>query len=199
MTYKPMKGNCARAHDRRTREGFYTKYINGLGLDIGCAQRIRSISQDAQLWDMQTTPGGDATFMKGVPDDTYDYVMASHILEHLDDVETALKNWLRITKPGGHLIVCIPERDLFECKKELPSKWNKFHKWYFKLDEAEPPVTLNFTDVITSTLGDSADVEYIQVCDELWDPVTRHAPGKTVRDDVGEFQIEAVVRKKDKQ
>jgi len=193
MSHRPTHGNCARAHNRRQREGFYDKYIIGTGIDIGCAQRYRSVSYDADLWDLHsTTLRGDATYMDGIADNTYDYVMASHILEHLENPAEALRNWLRITKEGGYLIVCVPERDLFECKKELPSDYNRYHVWYFKADQEEPPVTINLTALISLTLDPHIEIEYIKVCDENWDPYNR--PYQKV-DPVGEFQIEAVIQK----
>ena len=34
----------------------------------------------------------------GVKDETYDFVYSSHTLEHINDIYTALKNWIRILK-----------------------------------------------------------------------------------------------------
>ena len=195
---RPRKGNNSRAFDRRVREGFYEKYIVGKkGIDIGCAKRAYSISSEVQLWDLKTNPGGDATYMDSIDGHEYDYVLASHILEHLDDPKTAIKNWFRILKTGGHLIVCVPERDLFELKKELPSDFSRHHKWYFKLDQEDPPVTLSLKKIIKSSLPKNAKIEYIKVCDEKWNPeVKERTPKMTALDwPQGEFQIEAVIKK----
>ncbi|MGC5376479.1 methyltransferase domain-containing protein, partial [Salmonella enterica] len=87
--------------------GFFDKYIKGTGVDLGVG-RIDSIygadpvHPDVQQWDKDD---GDATFMESVADNTYDYVHASHILEHIENPYLALRNWLRILKPGGYLIV----------------------------------------------------------------------------------------------
>jgi len=43
---------------------------------------------------------------------TYDVVIARHVLEHcLDTVET-LREWKRVLKPGGRLIIAVPDEDL---------------------------------------------------------------------------------------
>jgi len=39
---------------------------------------------------------------------SFDVLIASDVLEHICDEGAALRNWLRILKPGGHLLVCVP-------------------------------------------------------------------------------------------
>ena len=192
---RPSRGNNARAHDRRLREGFYDKYIVGKGLDIGCGERVRSIHPKAEMYD-QKLGSGDATFMEDVKDDSYDYVMASHILEHIKDCDTAVKNWYRVVKPGGHLIIAVPERDLFELKKELPSDHNRYHVWYWKEDEAEEPVTLSLREVLGKAVGHE-NIVYTKTCSEGWEPQPADRTKEMEQKDnpVGEFQIEAVIRK----
>lgn len=41
-------------------------------------------------------------------DETYDYVIASHVLEHFFDPAKTLKEWLRVVKPGGYVFVILP-------------------------------------------------------------------------------------------
>lgn len=41
-------------------------------------------------------------------DSTYDFVFASHVLEHISDDKKALKEILRILKPGGIAILSVP-------------------------------------------------------------------------------------------
>ena len=43
-----------------------------------------------------------------LPDDSYDLIIASDVLEHLEDEQAALKAWCRILRPNGVLLVFVP-------------------------------------------------------------------------------------------
>ena len=83
-------------------------------------------------WDLGD---GDATFMESVKDETYDFVHSSHCLEHLLDPEKGLRNWFRILKPGGYLVVIVPDEDLYE-QGVFPSTFNADHKWTFTISKS---------------------------------------------------------------
>lgn len=40
--------------------------------------------------------------------DSFDVVIASHVLEHLEDARAALEDWMRVLRPGGLLILGVP-------------------------------------------------------------------------------------------
>ncbi len=42
------------------------------------------------------------------PREAFDVVIASHVLEHLENAETALGDWYRLVRPGGALIIGVP-------------------------------------------------------------------------------------------
>lgn len=42
------------------------------------------------------------------PDNSFDRVIASHVLEHIYHPHLALKEWIRVLKPGGTLSILIP-------------------------------------------------------------------------------------------
>lgn len=62
-------------------------------------------------------------------DGSIDAVFSSHLLEHLDDPEKALKEWWRVIKVGGHLVLYLPHRDLYPNSPK--DGGNKDHKWNF--------------------------------------------------------------------
>ena len=42
------------------------------------------------------------------PDDSFDVVIASHIIDHLENASGALRDWYRVLRPGGVLILGVP-------------------------------------------------------------------------------------------
>lgn len=54
---------------------------------------------------------GEATELTRESDNSRDFVLASHVIEHVANPLRALREWLRITKPGGRMVLVIPHRD----------------------------------------------------------------------------------------
>jgi SAM-dependent methyltransferase len=50
----------------------------------------------------------EGTDISAVPSSTYDFVLSSHNLEHFANPVKALKEWKRITRPHGALILVLP-------------------------------------------------------------------------------------------
>ncbi|HWB74517.1 MAG TPA: class I SAM-dependent methyltransferase [Nannocystaceae bacterium] len=68
-------------------------------------------------WEMREW--ADATSLP-LPSGAFDLVTASHVLEHLDDDHAALAELVRITRPGGHVLIILPANErLFEGSKHL--------------------------------------------------------------------------------
>lgn len=44
---------------------------------------------------------------------SFDFVMAAHVLEHLPEPQRALNEMIRVLKPGGMLFVCVTRRSIF--------------------------------------------------------------------------------------
>lgn len=112
-----------------------TRYLRGEGIDIGGGddglayyQELFPLVTSIRNWDRAD---GDAQLMQTVSDETYDFVHSSHCLEHVADPYEAFSNWIRITKPGGHIITTIPDEDLYEqghwpsvmCPNEHQTSW----------------------------------------------------------------------------
>jgi predicted SAM-dependent methyltransferase len=51
----------------------------------------------------------DAAQLAGFADESLDFVIANHVLEHLEDPIGALKNALRVIRPGGILLLTLPD------------------------------------------------------------------------------------------
>lgn len=173
----------SKSHERRVKEGFYDNYCKGKGIDIGYGND--PLKGCLSGWDLIN---GDAQYLRGIKDETFDYVYSSHCLEHVNDVRVALKNWFRIVKTNGYLIIAVPDRDLYEKKRELPSMWNWDHKHMFLLGSKDTSGVKDIIEEIRCSLS-NYKIEYAKVCSE----------GHTILEaDIhsdGEYQIEIVIQK----
>jgi ubiquinone/menaquinone biosynthesis C-methylase UbiE len=179
-------GETCKSHARRWKEGWYERYAPDhlSGIDIGCAHD--PLNHTFRRWDI-IFGDGDAMIMEGVPDNQFHTVYASHILEHVLDPVIALRNWHRIVRPGGHLIVCVPHRDLYEKKKFLPSNWNSDHKTFWLPQMDEPPDTRGLYETIYKAIPHARLIS-LKVLDEGWASNGDAHSG-------GEYSIEAIIKK----
>jgi len=188
------KAVMRRLHDSR----FVSRYFVGNGIDIGCGSdsvemysELFPLMKDVTPWDLAD---GDAQLMAGVQDNKFDFVHSSHCLEHMIDPIDALKNWFRILKPEGHLVILVPDEDLYEMGT-FPSVNNPDHKWTFTLWKETSWCTksINVTDLV-KVLGESAEVIKL----ELLDATHRHLLPQIDQTltPIGECAIEIVIRKR---
>jgi SAM-dependent methyltransferase len=53
----------------------------------------------------------EASDLGMIPDSTYDFVLASHVIEHVANPIKALAEWSRVTRDDGVMIVVVPHKD----------------------------------------------------------------------------------------
>jgi SAM-dependent methyltransferase len=51
----------------------------------------------------------DASNLSSIADHSYDFILSSHNLEHFANPVKALQEWKRVTRPGGGLILVLPD------------------------------------------------------------------------------------------
>lgn len=51
----------------------------------------------------------EATELRNILDNSYDFLISSHSLEHTSNPIKALKEWIRVTKPSGAMIIVLPD------------------------------------------------------------------------------------------
>jgi len=180
---KSSKGETAKAHERRLRDGFFEKFCQGKGLDIGYGGD--PVAPSVRGWDFEH---GDAQYMNGLDDESFDFVYSSHLLEHLPDIDAALTNWNRVLKPGGFLLLYLPHRDLYEKKAALPSRFNHDHVRYFLPQNDEAPDTVGLEQLVNKKFPEH-ELIYCRTCDEGY-----INPGDDLPSE-GEFSIELVLKK----
>lgn len=190
---------CSKSINRRLADSrFVRKYFVGEGIDIGGKPDPLSIYQEffplmthVKTWDIED---GDAQFLKTVGDGAYEFVHSSHCLEHLHDPVEGLKNWLRVVKEDGYLIITIPDEDLYE-QGEFPSTFNLDHKWTFTLFKPTSwsNRSINVLDMVKE-LGGSAAVEKVELLDSNYRyRLPRYDQTLTP---VAECGIEIIIRKR---
>lgn len=120
-----MGAETSKAQRRRVRDGdTWFRILRGQGIDVGSGT---DPLPGARPWDVSD---GDGTLLAGVPDNSQDFVHSSHCLEHLADPLLALRHWLRVVKPGGFVVVLVPDEDMYE-QGRWPSIFNSDHKHSF--------------------------------------------------------------------
>lgn len=190
---------CSKSITRRLADSnFINRYFAGNGIDIGgkpdplvLYRELFCRMGQVKTWDWED---GDAQIMVGVPDGKYDFVHSSHCLEHLVDPREGLKNWLRVVRPGGYLVVTVPDEDLYE-QGVFPSTFNRDHKWTFTIfkHKSWSNRSLNILDLVRD-LGEDAELVRVEQLSATYRfELPRYDQTLTP---VGECGIECVIRKR---
>jgi len=186
---------ASKARERLQKEGKFETWIHGDVLDIGAGPD--PITPTARVWDLDD---GDAQRLGTVPDASYDTVFSSHCLEHMRNVDEALGTWWRVLRPGGHLVLLVPDEDLYE-QGICPSIFNPDHKWSFSIhkDRSWSPVHVNLLEALERL--PNHELLSVRVIDTAYDYSRRVVDGDPVDQTVGDAEaaIEAVVRKVDRE
>jgi SAM-dependent methyltransferase len=136
-------------------ETFARTYFSGTVLDIGCGPDV--VVPAARPFDLEH---GDANrILDFLPAESFDCVHSSHCLEHMIDPPRAIEQWWALVRPGGFLIVVVPEEDLYE-QGVWPSHFNPDHKATFRLDRPSSwsPVSYDI-QALVAVLPQSSVVE----------------------------------------
>jgi SAM-dependent methyltransferase len=78
----------------------------------------------------------DGSALAPVADRSYDFVLSSHNLEHFANPVKALKEWQRVTRPGGALILVLPHyRMTFDHRRTPTSVDHMFEDYAMNVGE----------------------------------------------------------------
>lgn len=147
-------------------------WLCGEGLDVGCGDD--PVLPTVERFDKAD---GDANDLSRYVTKSYDFVFASHVLEHMEDPRHALEEWLSVVRPGGHLVVIVPDEDLYE-QGSFPSVFNDDHKHTFTISKTRSwsPVSVNVLDLVR---GLDAEVISVELQDHGYDRrLLRHSPSR---------------------
>lgn len=190
---------CSKSIYRRmTSPNFMNKYFVGVGIDIGGGSD--SLAKYSYVFPLIISVknfdkiDGNALNMSDYSDNDFDFVHSSHCLEHLDDPFQGLQNWLRIIKPGGHLIVTVPDEDMYE-QGIFPSTWSNEHKWTFTVFKkcSWSEKSINLLDLLTR-LND-VKIEKIELLNATYNNSISERVDQTYDSLITESCIEFVIQK----
>ena len=82
----------------------YARYEN-------CAQHLR----------------GDAQDLRWFRDGSLDWIYSSHVLEDFEDTRSVLDEWLRVLRPGGYLVLYLPDEQTYRSHCRRRGKTPNIH------------------------------------------------------------------------
>jgi len=100
------------------------KHCQGAGIDVGAGLWPLPGAVPVDIW---RGPGARTTISE-IPDGSQDFVFSSHCLEHNEDWQNLLKNWIGKLKPGGAVFLYLPHPECGVWEVGSPFVGNE-HKW----------------------------------------------------------------------
>jgi predicted SAM-dependent methyltransferase len=129
-------------------------YCEGYGVDLGfggepvlnASIRVDMPTPYTKVGDYPVQLGGDAADLKWFRDGALDYVFSSHVLEDFEDTEKVLREWLRVLRPAGRLVLYCPDEQRYRkhCR-ETGQSYNANHR--------QPDFSLGFVKDALKRLG----------------------------------------------
>ncbi len=124
---------ASKSHEARLASGFVQTYLSGAHiLDIGYKgyqENVLPVVPHAIGVELDY-PGYDGRTLP-FDDNSQDTVFSSHCLEHIDDFADVLRDWFRVIRIGGFIVIMVPHQFLYEKRVTLPSRFNADHKRFY--------------------------------------------------------------------
>lgn len=92
--------------------------------------------------------------------ESLDFVHASHLLEDFEDWNPLLMEWTRVLKSGGHLIILVPEKDIWDAALKAGQPPNCSHRHEARVGELTTYAERHGLKVIEDRLTNQFDGDY---------------------------------------
>src|SRR4051812_34255748 len=174
---------CRKTNALRSAE-FAERFLSGRIIDIGAGRDL--VAPGAEPFDVEH---GDANRILDYRErESYDCVHSSHCLEHMFNPAEALAQWWGLVKPGGHLIVVVPEENLYE-QGYWPSLFNPDHKASFRLGGSNSwsPVSNDIAELCAALPGGEVIAAEVQAAGYSEKVRARVRPATPLRRKVSRF------------
>lgn len=100
--------------------------LTGVDLDEHALEHRRSVTRDLDVGIVGTICDRDI-----VPSEQFDIVYSAYVLEHIDGAVTALENFVEWARPGGLIVMWLPNRNSVYAwmARHTP---HRFHIWVYR-------------------------------------------------------------------
>lgn len=150
-----------------------TSYLKGNGCDVGSGgmpviRNCVSIDLPQEQYDSYTSKtypneliqyrgyGTDLPFKDGV----LDFCYSSHLLEDYLDWWPPLREWTRVVKPGGYLIILVPDQERWQAALRRGQPPNCSHRHEARVGELSEYAPKLGLEVIEDRLCDPVGLDY---------------------------------------
>jgi SAM-dependent methyltransferase len=127
---RPVGFESRKSYAARCASGFWDRFLPGpvvvdVGYRGGIADAVPIV--DGAVGIERGSPeynGFNLPFNSGSVDSLY----ASHVIEHLLSADAYLKEWFRVLREGGFMVLAVPHAHLYERRLTVPpSRWSPEH------------------------------------------------------------------------
>lgn len=119
-----LEAGCATGIGARLFRAEGARRVVGLDYSSDALERARAATSDQRIefqqWDLNQTPLPCA-------DASFDAVVCLEVLEHVQSQEALIAEFLRVLRPGGRLIVSVPNREFEEQWNRVNDSRNVYH------------------------------------------------------------------------
>ena len=134
---------ASKSHLCRVRHNDYA-FLKGKGIDVCCGPDPIKVELPSTVdtWDLEH---GDAQYLATIDDGSYDWLVCYHGLEHMLDPAIALKNWSRVVREGGSILIAVPLFSAYEKWRDFrhgspfPARFNDDHKTSWDIVSCDRP------------------------------------------------------------
>jgi SAM-dependent methyltransferase len=171
------------------REKIGSKFMKGIGVEIGGLYRPFPISDNCQivrvdLYDrkklMNINPELSAEKIQSPDiiadgeklsfhDCSLDFVVASHVVEHLRNPIGAIDSWTRTLKDGGYLILVIPHKNFtFDKDRSITPISHLADDAEHPSNESDFSHYLEFAELVNKKTGEGIEIEARRLCESRY-------------------------------
>ena len=159
------------------------EFCKGSGLEIGSLHSRLNVDANVKIVDFIDTETLKANYkddpnvnvediwpvdivanawdLSKVDSNSVDFVMSSHVLEHLPNPAVAIEEWMRVVKPGGIVFFIVPAmRSTCDKKRKLTPREDLLEKYKLKTDKVPYEAYDEFVNLTFDETGYSK--EFIQ-------------------------------------